>query len=124
MTKHSKTRTITPMNKTLITVPLIPLTALLITSCTNTNETASQPTHTTTATPIPNLPTDNKNITKFANTLIGQTPEQAQQETQKHGYTLRISSTNGTPHPQTQDYRPNRINITIKNNKITHTTIG
>lgn len=50
--------------------------------------------------------------------LIGKTVEEARQELEPKGNTVRVVSKDGQPMMVTMDYRENRLNVEIVDNKI------
>jgi hypothetical protein len=60
----------------------------------------------------------------FGATLIGKTTAKARNRAQAEGYTFRVVSVDGEGKPVTQDYRPDRLNATVVDGRVTEVTVG
>ena len=54
-----------------------------------------------------------------ANTLVGLTPSEAEDKTREFDCTLRTVELDGKPQPVTMDFRTNRDNVALTDDKIT-----
>jgi len=54
----------------------------------------------------------------------GASEDEAISQAESQGLTVRVASRDGEMFPMTMDYRDNRINITVENNKVVDATIG
>jgi hypothetical protein len=53
-----------------------------------------------------------------SDSIIGMTVPQAEHTLQKRGLTLRMIMEDGIPFMLTQDFRPDRMNVEVKNGKV------
>jgi heat shock protein HslJ len=60
----------------------------------------------------------------FGATLIGRTTAKARARAEAEGYTFRVVSVDGEGKPVTQDYRPDRLNATVVDGRVTEVTVG
>src|SRR5262249_41768941 len=60
----------------------------------------------------------------FCRGLIGLELGEAQRRITAAGYTVRVLSIDGVHFPRTDDWRPNRINLTVKKGKVVGAHIG
>lgn len=60
----------------------------------------------------------------FGKTLFGMTVKQADKAAAEAGYITRVISVDGTPKAATMDYRPDRLNLTVVDGRVTQVTVG
>lgn len=60
----------------------------------------------------------------FGATLIGKKVAKARAEATDEGYEFRVVSVDGESKPVTQDYRPDRLNATVVDGRVTEVTVG
>lgn len=61
---------------------------------------------------------------EFADTLVGKSEQDAQDATEKAGYTFRVIEREGEPLPATTDYRTDRINVVIEDGDVKSASVG
>ena len=63
-------------------------------------------------------------INALAGTLVGLSVAEAEKATTDAGFTFRVVSVDGEPKPVTMDYREDRINAEVEDDKVVRVTIG
>ncbi len=63
-------------------------------------------------------------INALAGTLVGMAVADAEKATTDAGFTFRVTSVDGEPNPVTMDYREDRINAEVEDDKVVRVTIG
>jgi len=65
-----------------------------------------------------------QDVNVLAGTLVGLSAAEAEKATTDAGFTFRVTSEDGEPRPVTMDYREDRINAEIEDDKVVRVTIG
>jgi len=60
----------------------------------------------------------------FGATLVGMKLARARKAAQEAGYAFRVVSVDGESRPVTMDYRPDRLNATVVDGRVTEVTVG
>jgi heat shock protein HslJ len=68
--------------------------------------------------------TGGEDINALAGTLAGLSLADAEKATTDAGFTFRVTSVDGEPGPVTMDYREDRINAEVEDDKVVRVTIG
>lgn len=63
-------------------------------------------------------------INALAGTLVGMAVTEAEKATTDAGFVFRVTSVDGDPRPVTMDYREDRINAEVEDDKVVRVTIG
>lgn len=61
---------------------------------------------------------------EFAATIVGMSSDEAQAATEAAGYTYRVVMVDGEPRAVTMDYRPDRVNVSLKDDVVIASTVG
>ena len=60
----------------------------------------------------------------FGRSLVGMKVARARNAAEEAGYAFRVVSVDGENRPVTMDYRPDRLNATVVDGRVTEVTVG
>ena len=61
---------------------------------------------------------------EFAATIVGKSDAEAKAATEAAGLTYRVVMVDGQPRAVTMDYRPDRVNVSLKDDVVVAATVG
>lgn len=61
---------------------------------------------------------------EFAATIVGKSSDEAEAATEAAGFTYRVVMVDGEPRAVTMDYRPDRVNVSLKDDVVIASTVG
>jgi len=67
---------------------------------------------------------EGQDINDFAGTLVGMSVDDAEAATTEAGFEFRVVSVDGEERPVTMDYRPDRVNVAVEDDKVVRVTVG
>ena len=67
---------------------------------------------------------DSNKLKEFADSLVGMSELEAEQECRDHDYGFRKTKIDGHPLMKTNDYRPGRMNVHLRDGKVEYAYYG